>query len=149
MERILITTAFKTHQSKYPATLKFLHSLPLRGHKRLQQEQATHQKANFLCQQNKKLQQLIKQQCLKRGQQCHGLGRWMARAPGTGARCVHSSWVQVPGGSSITSGWSGKGDESGELPACFSPPDSVFKGKENKPWKTTMLARTSVCSNFC
>lgn len=51
--------------------------------------------------------------------------------------------------------WDEKGDESGELPACFLPPDSIFKDKKSKPWKTARLARTAcsncrtVCSNFC
>lgn len=46
--------------------------------------------------------------------------------------------------------WDEKGDEKGgELPACFLPPDSIFKDKKSKPWKTARLARTAVYSNFC
>lgn len=80
----------------------------------------------------------------------------LAGAPGTGAQCAPSRWAMVPVGPwslqnplSPRGPWGGKGGESGELPACFSPPDSIFKDKENKPWKTATLARAAVCSNFC
>lgn len=80
----------------------------------------------------------------------------LAGTLGTGAQCMRSSRATVPVGPwslqdplSPWRAWGGKGGESGEQPACFSPPDSIFKGKENKPWKTATLARAAVCSNFC